>query len=625
MWYGDKQEARVKIAMALVQKGWKIYGFKNDESDAMIDYFSPADWDGIAEKNGFVLCIDQNNLRYSGYEQKEYICGNAVYKTNDRIKKLEAMMNDAASSENEKASCAVLIEKEKEKVGAIEKYKVVETYPKFSFANPRGTSWHIEKDGQIIAKGKGVFAVNDYDWENKEKTEKQQKAEKVEALINRFEKVIKNTDALQAEVIQVPVTVTKEIEKTVTEVTGSDIKDGFTFIMKVGYTHGKYKGNKYTFSYKGEHYNAFAQLTKNNKPSTSMGKSWSLTVDRLNELLKKGHIVVIEFVEVTEYKEKTVYRKTARKQTVSNVPTIATDIIINEITEEFEVTTQGDNTNVIYHSFKTNEKDTEDKEMTTNSMDSVFSKFDSFEISNDQRISSEDMEFCQEQERTYKAVLNAYVNFKKELDGVSHSSFYGVMSNYDYEKSLLEIRNSFINNICFYFQKNYNVTINGDKVMKGLDFDVTHKDIVDIIFIQLDGFTFNEKAEKEIKDATKEMFKHGDKITLKNGKLVLDGYFAHFDSIWREYRLSEKVEKIFKSLQLFDNGSLTSNEELKSKYCGYDNSKKIDNYERYSPSTLDKVKSIKFFKNGKMEIEFDTHQQARAFATEYCGYKKVAV
>jgi hypothetical protein len=341
MWYGDKQEARVKIAMALVQKGWEIYGFKNDESDAMIDYFSPADWDGIAEKNGFVLCIDQNNLRYSGYEQKEYIGGNAVYKTNDRIKKLEAMMNDAASSENEKASCAVLIEKEKEKVGAIEKYKVVETYPKFSFANPRGTSWHIEKDGQIIAKGKGVFAVNDYDWENKEKTEKQQKAEKVEALINRFEKVIKNTDALQAEVIQVPVTVTKEIEKTVTEVTESDIKDGFTFIMKVGYTHGKYKGNKYTFSYKGEHYNAFAQLTKNNKPSTSIGKSWSLTLDRINELLKKEHIAVIEFIEVTEYKEKTVYRKTARKQTVSNVPAIETtgeaQETVSNNTEENEV------------------------------------------------------------------------------------------------------------------------------------------------------------------------------------------------------------------------------------------------------------------------------------------------
>ncbi|MGR6760400.1 methyltransferase [Paenibacillus sp. T2-29] len=346
MYYGDKREAKVNIAMALVEKGWKIYGWKDDESDAMTDYFSPADWDGVAEKNGYVLCIDQNSLRYSGLERKEYIGGNATYKSNARIQKLEAMMNDEASTENEKASCAVLIEKEREKDAFVQKWAVTETYPTFSFENPRGTSWHIEKDGQIIAKGKGVFAVNDYDWENKEKTEKQQKAEKVEALINRFEKVIKNTDALQAEVIQVPVTVTKEIEKTVTEVTESDIKDGFTFIMKVGYTHGKYKGNKYTFSYKGEHYNAFAQLTKNNKPSTSMSKSWSLTVDRINELLKKGHIAVIEFVEVTEYKEKTVYRKTSRKQTVSNVPAIETteetqeetNEITNVSTEEVTVT-----------------------------------------------------------------------------------------------------------------------------------------------------------------------------------------------------------------------------------------------------------------------------------------------
>ncbi|MFB5759074.1 N-6 DNA methylase [Paenibacillus medicaginis] len=342
MYYGDKREAKVMIARELVKMGWKIYGWKNDESDAMIDYYSPADWNGIAEKNGYVLCIDQNNTRYSGFEQKQYIGGNSGYKTNTRIQKLLAMMNDPASTENEKASCAVLIEKEREKDASIQKWVVTETYPIFSFTNPRGTSWHIEKDGQIIAKGKGVFAVNEYDWENKEKTEFQQKAEKVQALIKRFEKVISETDALKAEVIQVPVKVIKEVEKTVTNVTQNDINDGFTFIMKVGYTHGKNKGNKYTFTNKRGDYITFAQLTKNNKPSTSIGKSWSLTIDRINDLLKKGHIAVIEFVEVTEYKEKTVYRKTVRKQTVSDVPAIETteevQATVSDNTEESEVT-----------------------------------------------------------------------------------------------------------------------------------------------------------------------------------------------------------------------------------------------------------------------------------------------
>ncbi len=321
MWYGDKREARVKIAMALVEKGWKIYGWKNDESDAMVDYFSPADWDGIAEKNGYVLCIDQNNTRYSGYEQKEYIGGNAVYKTNARIQKLEAMMNDEASTDNEKASCAVLIEKEKEKSGMIEKYKVIETYPTFSFANPRGTSWHIEKDGQIIAKGKGVFAVNDYDWENKEKTEKQQKAEKVEALINRFEKAIKDAGALKAVVIKVEKKVIKPVEKEDKTINLNDVLSfsyhGHYWVVTDIYTNSKGQ-SCITYELLGSEKRGYQRLK-----SMSV-KSYYQTLDRLNKGIEEGTVKVYTLQEVTEYQEKTVFKKAARKQNVYNVPAIET-------------------------------------------------------------------------------------------------------------------------------------------------------------------------------------------------------------------------------------------------------------------------------------------------------------
>ncbi|MHB0943279.1 DNA methyltransferase family protein [Paenibacillus sp. ALE1] len=321
MYYGDKREAKVNIAMALVEKGWKIYGWKDDESDAMVDYFSPADWDGIAEKNGYVLCIDQNNTRYSGYEQKEYIGGNAVYKTNDRIKKLEAMMNDAASSENEKASCAVLIEKEKEKVGAIEKYKVVETYPIFSFANPRGTSWHIEKDAQIIAKGKGVFSVNDYDWENKEKTEKQQKAEKLAKFIKKIENVLTDVDALKPEVVKVEKKVIKPVEKENKTINVNDVLSfsyhGHYWVVTDIYTNSKAQ-SCVTYELLGSEKRGYQRL---NGMSV---KRYYQTLDRLNKGMEEGTVKVHTLQEVTEYQEKTVFKKAARKQTVSNVPAIET-------------------------------------------------------------------------------------------------------------------------------------------------------------------------------------------------------------------------------------------------------------------------------------------------------------
>lgn len=325
MYYGDKREAKVKIMSKLVDAGWKVYGYTPDESDFMTDYYSPAHWSGIATKNGYVLLIDiaQYNLSDSGREIRKYDNSNKKTVSNSRIQKLTAMMNDQASTENEKASCAVLIEKELEKANIEPSYTVEEIYPTFS-ANPKGSTWHIEKDGQIIAKGKGVFSTNTYDWENKEKSSAEQKEEKINTFVERIEKVLNDSDALQPVVIKVPVKVTKMVERDTTVVTSSDIKEGFTFIMKVGYTHGKNKGNKYSYIKDG----LFSKLGKNNKPSKSFDKMWSMSVERINELLGKGHIAVIEFEEVTEYEEKTVFKKTARKQPK------ATSAIQIETTEE---------------------------------------------------------------------------------------------------------------------------------------------------------------------------------------------------------------------------------------------------------------------------------------------------
>lgn len=60
--YYDKREAKVKFAHALSARGWKVFGYKADESDSMTDYWSPASCDGIFEKNGFVFCIDNKLL-----------------------------------------------------------------------------------------------------------------------------------------------------------------------------------------------------------------------------------------------------------------------------------------------------------------------------------------------------------------------------------------------------------------------------------------------------------------------------------------------------------------------------------------------------------------------------------
>jgi len=328
MHYSDKREAKVKVCHSLVENGWKVYGFDPDQSDSMTDYYHPASWDGIAEKNGYVLVIDQHSTYYSGYELKKYNYNKQRYVANERIVKLTAMMNDSASTENEKASCAVLIEKEKEKAGIEPEYTTIETYPTFIHGNPKGCSWHIEKDGQIIAKGKGVFSVNEYDWENKEKSAADQKAEKVRAFINKIEKVLSDSDALLTEVIKVPVTKIKPVEKADNTINVNDL-------LSFSY-HGHYwiVTDVYTV---GEQVRVVYELLGSEKRGykrVKNSKRYYQPLSRLQKEMNDGKVKVYTLQEVTEYQEKTIFKKTVRKQSVVDAPAIETseEIIKEEYT-----------------------------------------------------------------------------------------------------------------------------------------------------------------------------------------------------------------------------------------------------------------------------------------------------
>lgn len=56
--YYAKRRAYVNIAHELQKNGWKLYGYKEDQSDMMTDYYSPAYWTGCASKNGYLIVND---------------------------------------------------------------------------------------------------------------------------------------------------------------------------------------------------------------------------------------------------------------------------------------------------------------------------------------------------------------------------------------------------------------------------------------------------------------------------------------------------------------------------------------------------------------------------------------
>lgn len=176
--YYDKKESLNIICQVLTYNGWVIYGYKEDRSDFMTDYYEPANWDGIAVKNGYILVM---NKSYSGgtlagnYVLRSYSkdTNEIVKKLIDKNQKLLSLAENEAASEGEKTNALAMIEKNNQKIQSYRNEYYLEedsnnpypaNLPEVTYQkNPGRATWHIEKDGKIIDKGTGYFKFCDID------------------------------------------------------------------------------------------------------------------------------------------------------------------------------------------------------------------------------------------------------------------------------------------------------------------------------------------------------------------------------------------------------------------------------------------------------------------------------
>lgn len=376
--YYDYREVKVMIAHKLMAiEGWKVYGYKEDRSDSMTDYWDPANWDGIAEKNGYILCVDVygaaepqeiRKYNYSGFTYDRSIA--------EKIKKLEAMTVERGASEAEEVSAKLSIErlqkKAEEATENANKYIVVGTVPGH-MAHPPKMNWHIEKDGIIIAKGNGILKFahiwkyynynRDMEWLNEYKKDKKSYADKyTQDLVNRgyynseedarrnterhledleediklmdkFETFINKLDTtcggLLGEgdgVIYEKITVTeyKKENKVVEDKNGS-VKEGQLFILKSNFNYGCYKGLVYriheTERNGQKHYHAYKlnrKLTKECTGNAIRNNYWffgSGDSECLTKWIEKGSIAWCHIEEVkTPYEVEKVVKKTIKAE-----------------------------------------------------------------------------------------------------------------------------------------------------------------------------------------------------------------------------------------------------------------------------------------------------------------------
>lgn len=372
--YYDYKEVKVMIAHRLMAlDGWKVYNYSPDESNSMTDYYCPATWGGVAEKNGYVLCVDVYGAR-EPQEIRKYNHSDFSYDSDrsiaDKIKKLEAMTVERGASEAEAESAKMMIERLQKKAETVtenkEKYIVVGMIPGHQ-AHPNKCNWHIEKDGIIIAKGNGILKYSGiyykenykkrtedeireqirrtnsgYSWFNDvelEKSVKYQMEEQEETLKLKsdFDKFINKIDTTCGGLLgegdgfiykKVTVTEYKNENKAV-ETASGEIKEGQCFILKSNFNYGCYKGlvyriheTVYNTPEKGEtrHYHAYklnGNLTKECTGQASKNNRFGLyNTEKFMKLIQDGLITWCEIKEVkTPYEVEKVVKKSISNKT----------------------------------------------------------------------------------------------------------------------------------------------------------------------------------------------------------------------------------------------------------------------------------------------------------------------
>ncbi|RFZ76110.1 hypothetical protein DS742_25385 [Lacrimispora amygdalina] len=189
-------------------------------------------------------------------------------------------------------------------------------------------------------------------------------------------------------------------------------------------------------------------------------------------------------------------------------------------------------------------------------------------------------------------------------------SFYGFRDLSDEYKEKLRLQSQA-------YEDAYNAYL--DAVINAeLDYNL----LLDHIFLELNGSTFAERVEQEIKEASqKATCTYHKKVNyeIKNKKIAFDILYPR-----KDFRNSYEVElngegylAILRALSYF-NSDKCQNEIYSgwyrfTGYSKYESDGIFDSHEAGSS----KVLGFKYYKNGKFEVTFDTHTTAREFALEF--------
>lgn len=315
----------------------------------------------------------------------------------------------------------------------------------------------------------------------------------------------------------------------------------------------------------------------------------------------------------------------------------------------------------------------------------IMDKFSAVEVKTDNRISEADRAFCQRQQDAFDksgpalqkiadAITSAIIEQRAIL--ASEEGFHnpymtgdGFSCNEDViYKAMMSRNQTFISIIVSYFASNYKVELDKHEIMEHLipakptepnlpyggyrqmtddeidayknelnvhkekvceyeerlrSLPLRYEQIVDEIFVQLGGFSFQEQSMNEFLERTWRSCHsswNGDKETfeIKNDVLRLPSGCHCDENKWMtypepRYELTDSSKTLLDALAYYECGRMDEGRLWFPDLCGY--SKTTENF--FEIHNMSKIKSIKLFKNGRVDIKFRSAAYLQEFAEQY--------
>lgn len=294
----------------------------------------------------------------------------------------------------------------------------------------------------------------------------------------------------------------------------------------------------------------------------------------------------------------------------------------------------------------------------------LLEKFDAVKLKADDRISESDRLFCESYQKAYDTAREVLSELKYHWEAIVTTQYDALrelgderyrnlfihdpleISASKIKDQLEENHKKLIGKIVSHFCSTYHVSVSEHQVREVLlppkpessrwnrneeewrqyhatlqTMALRYELIVDQVLIQLDGRSFVERAVDELKEkchkAAWNFYQKKPDYELKKDTLRLTSYACKYESwVGRDrWCLHDGAKEILRGIAHFETGGFAFFPLGFSELLGYGNLEEP----LHEFTTCDKIKQIRMFKNGRVDIKFTSELFAKQFTENYLG------